>query len=139
MLYKGEIMAKVFTGKVVIPGDKIEEYFKFLEKAEKAREPFVKNMKNLNNDFAEYLINKGMSERTAGKHAGIIDLFIEFLAKQTDVEKIEDITRGITNTHFKKWYKRKVWSSETSDDLRVALRKFFRFLAEEKNIKNEGV
>lgn len=30
-------MAKVFTGKVVIPGDKIDEYFQALAAAEEAR------------------------------------------------------------------------------------------------------
>jgi site-specific recombinase XerD len=55
------------------------------------------------------------------------------------VEKIEDITRGMVNTHFKKWWKRKVWDSTTSDQLLVALRKFFVFLAEDKGIVNEKV
>ena len=38
------------------------------------------------------------------------------------------------NTHFRKWWKRKVWDSSTRDDLRIALKKFFRFLASEKGI-----
>lgn len=132
-------MARVFQGKVMIPGDKLEEYFKFLKEAEKAREPFVNYLESLNGEFAEHLITKGMSKRTAGKHASTIDLFIDFLARYTDVEKIEDITRGIANTHFKKWYRRKVWGSYNPDDLRTALRKFFAFLKEEKNINNRLV
>jgi len=32
-------MPQVFTGKVIIPGDKINEYFKIMEQAEKEREP----------------------------------------------------------------------------------------------------
>jgi hypothetical protein len=51
-------------------------------------------------------------------------------------EKIEDITRGMVNTHFKQWYKQKVWGSATPDDIRVALKKFFQFLDKEKGIKN---
>ena len=39
-------MAKVYTGKVAIPGDKIEEYFRLVEEAEKKREPFCR--KHLN-------------------------------------------------------------------------------------------
>jgi len=55
----------------------------------------------------------------------------------TDVESIEEITRGMVNTHFKQWWKRKVWNSTTPDQLTVALRKFFTFLATEKGIVNE--
>jgi site-specific recombinase XerD len=64
-------------------------------------------------------------------------LFIDFICRQTDAECIEEITKGMVNTHFKKWWKRKVWDSTTPDELRVALRKFFQFLAIQKNIVNE--
>jgi site-specific recombinase XerD len=63
-------------------------------------------------------------------------MFIEFLSRQTDVERLEDVTRGIVNTHFRQWYKRKVMDSSSVNDLRVALRKFFQFLAAEKGIQN---
>jgi hypothetical protein len=33
-------MTKVYTGKVMIPGDKIQEYFKIMAEAEKQRETF---------------------------------------------------------------------------------------------------
>ncbi|MBW2030863.1 MAG: hypothetical protein JRH06_11400 [Deltaproteobacteria bacterium] len=129
-------MAKVYTGKVMIPGDKIEEYFKIMAEAEKQREPFRQNLLQLNQEFYEYLQSK-FSHRTALKHSSIVDLFVEFICRQTDVEKIEDITRGMVNTHFKNWWRRKVWDSTRPDELRVALRKFFVFLAEEKGIVNE--
>jgi len=45
----------------------------------------------------------------------------------------------MVNTHFKNWWKRKVWDSTTPDQLRVALRKFFVFLAENKGIVNAKV
>jgi hypothetical protein len=45
----------------------------------------------------------------------------------------------MVNTHFKKWWKRKVWDSTSPDELAIALRKFFLFLSEEKNIVNEKV
>jgi site-specific recombinase XerD len=131
-------MAKVFTGRVVIPGDKIEEYFQAMAAAEEARRPFRKYLEGLNEEFYEHLTRK-FSERTARKHAGIIDMFIEFVVRQTDVESIEEITRGIVNTHFRKWYKHKVWDSATESDLKVAVRKFFTFLSEEKGITNEKV
>ena len=131
-------MAKVFTGRVAIPGDKIEEYFEAMAAAEEMRRPFREYLEGLNEEFYDHLADK-FSERTARKHAGIVDMFIEFVIRQTDVKSIEEITRGIANTHFRKWYKRKVWDSATENDLKVALRKFFTFLSQEKGITNEKV
>jgi hypothetical protein len=45
----------------------------------------------------------------------------------------------MVNTHFRQWYKRKVLDASTANDLRVALRKFFQFLAAEKGIQNPKV
>lgn len=131
-------MAKVYTGKVIIPGDKIEDYFKMMAEAEKKREPFRQSLLDLNQEFYAFLESK-FSQRTARKHSSIVEMFIEFICRQTDVEKIEDITRGMVNTHFKTWWKRKVWDSTTPDELRVALRKFFVFLAKEKGIVNDKI
>ena len=131
-------MAKVYNGRVMIPGDKIEQYLKIMAEAEKKREPFRKCLLGLNDDFREYLESK-LSARTARQHSSIVGLFADFICRQTDVEKIEDITRGMVNTHFKNWWKRKVWDSTTPDQLRVALRKFFVFLAENKGIVNAKV
>jgi site-specific recombinase XerD len=129
-------MAKVYTGKVMIPGNKLDEYLELMKEAEEKREPFRQSLLQLNDEFAVYL-SKRFSERTVRKHTSIVDLFIEFICRQTDVETIEEITRGMVNTHFKKWWKRKVWGSTTPDQLRVTLKKFFNFLATEKNIVNE--
>ena len=129
-------MAKVYTGKVMIPSDKLDEYIKLLEEAEKKREPFRQYMLNLNQEFEDYLYTM-LSDRTVQKHTSIVFLFIDFICKQTDVESIEEITRGMVNTHFKKWWKRKVWDSTTPDQLRVSLKKFFKFLAAEQKIVNE--
>ena len=131
-------MAQVFTGKVAIPGDKIDEYFKAMEEAEKAREPFRRHLMDLNREFADYL-SKKHTRRTASKHSDIVEIFIEFVCQHTDVEKIEDITKGIANSYFRKWYKKKVWDSSTENDLRVAIKKFFQFLATEKGIENRKV
>ena len=129
-------MAKVYTGKVMIPGDKMDEYFQILKEAEEKREPFRNYLIDLNKEFEEYLSIK-LSEKTVRKHTFIIDLFIDFTCRQTDAESIEEITKGMVNTHFKKWWKRKVWDSTTPYELRVALKKFFQFLASQKNIVNE--
>ena len=131
-------MAKVYTGKVIIPGDKLDEFFKVMQEAEEKREPFRQSLLSLNSEFHQFLLTR-YSERTARKHASIVELFVDFICRRTDVERIEEITRGMVNTHFKKWWKRKVWDSTSPDELTVALRKFFVFLATEKNIVNEKV
>jgi len=129
-------MAKVYSGKVIIPGDKMDEFFKVMKKAEEKREPFRQSLLKLNQEFHHFLLTK-YSERTAQKHTSIVEVFIDFICRKTDVERIDEITRGMVNTHFKKWWKRKVWDSTTTDELRVALKKFFVFLSEEKNIVNK--
>ena len=131
-------MAKVYTGKVMIPGEKMDEFFKLMKEVEEKREPFRQSLLQLNEEFAEYL-SKKVSQKTVRKHTSIIDLFIEFICRKTDVETKGEITRGMVNTHFKKWWKRKVWDSTTPDQLRVTLKKFFNFLTTEKNIVNEKV
>lgn len=129
-------MAKVYTGKVAIPVDKIEEYLKLQAEAEQQKAPLRRRMNALNEDFSAYLLQK-YSERTARKHSAIVELFIEFICNQTDVQHIEEITQGMVNTHFRQWWKRKVWDATTPEQLKVALKKFFTFLATEKNIVNE--
>ena len=129
-------MAKVYTGKIAIPGDKFAEYLKLMEEAQKQREPFRQQLVKLNEEFYDYLLTK-FSEKTASKHSTVIDFFIEFICRQTDVEAIEEITRGMVNTHFRQWWKRKVWDSTTPELLRAALKKFFAFLATEKGIAND--
>lgn len=131
-------MATVFTGKVAIPFEKIDEYFDLMKEVEKKREPFKLHFKQLNEDFYQYLSFK-FTEKTANKHTGIVDLFIDFICNYTDVEDIKDITKGMVNTHFKQWWKRKVWDSTTPEQLKVALKKFFIFLANEKGIVNDKV
>jgi hypothetical protein len=131
-------MAKVYEGKVIIPMEKMDEFFKVMKEAEEKREPFRQSLLGLNQEFHQFLLAK-YSERTAQKHASIIELFIDFICRQTDAESIEEITRGMVNTHFKKWWKRKVWDSTSPDELTVALRKFFLFLSTQKNIVNEKV
>ena len=127
-------MAKVYAGRVSIPGDKLDEYFKIMKEAEEKRRPFRQYLLSLNEEFYEYLSAK-YSERTSEKHSSIVYLFIDFICKQTDAESIEEITRGMVNTHFKKWYKRKVLDSTTPNEITIALRKFFQFLSSEKIFK----
>lgn len=131
-------MAKVFTGRVSIPGNQIQNYFQALEAAEAARAPFRENLEQLNKEFADFLAVQYVP-KTVRKHTGIVDLFIHFICGYSDVEKIDEITKGMVNSQFRSWYKRKVCDSATESDLRVALKKFFHFLATEKGIVNQKV
>ena len=130
------VMAKVFKGKIAIPGNKLNDFFNAMEEAEKDRQPFRDSLEKLNEDFADYLAKK-YKKATIRKHFGIVDLFIDFICRYTDVEKLEEVTRGMVNSEFRSWWKRKVWDSTTDNERRVALKKFFTFLAGEKNIVNE--
>lgn len=106
-------MAKVFNGRIAIPGDKIEQYLEVLQQAEAARAPFREFLEQLNREFAEYLATKYVP-KTVRKHTSIVDSFIHFICGYTDVEQLEDITKGMVNSHFRSWYKRKVIDSATS-------------------------
>lgn len=129
-------MVKIYDGKVVIPGDQMKNYVQMLKEAEEQREPFRRELEALNREFREHLLTR-FSSRTANKHSQVVSLFIEFLCRHTDVMRLEEVTRGMANTHFKKWWKRKVWDSTKPEQISVALKKFFTFLANEKGIENE--
>jgi hypothetical protein len=131
-------MPQVYTGNVVIPGDQIDAYLEALQEAERARAPFRSKLNGLNTEFGNHLATK-YSKRTVAKHTGIIEVFIDFLCDYTDVMTIEEITKGMVNSQFRRWYKRKVWDSTGPDELRVALKKFFQFLDQHKGIRNEKV
>ncbi len=128
-------MPKVFTGKAVIPGDQIEAYLEAMAEAEEVRRPFRQYLEGLSHEFEQHLAAK-YSRRTARKHALIVEVFIDFLCDYTDVASLEEVTRGMVNSSFRQWYKRKVLSATDTDDLRVALKKFFQFLDAEKGIHN---
>ena len=133
-------MPKVFTGKVVIPGDKINEYIEMMKEAEEERKPFVEKCEATLNEFYDYLMNeKGLSEKTVDRHCFIISVFNEFLAWQTDVWDYSEVTKGIANTYFKQWYKRKIWGGPSIEKIPVSIRKFFLFLKEKKGIHNKKV
>ena len=133
-------MPRVFTGKIVIPADKIDDYLEMLEKAEEERRPFVEKCDATLDEFYDYLVNeKGFSEKTANSHCFIISTFNEFLARQTDVWDYSEVTKGIANTYFKRWYKRKVWGGPSIERIPVSIRRFFLFLKEKKGIHNKKV
>jgi len=65
-------------------------------------------------------------------------LFVDFLCWDADVKSIDEITIGIANSHFRKWYVSKIRDCSESE-LKSAIKKFFQFLADKKNIRNEKV
>lgn len=130
-------MAQVFSGKMVIHGNQIKTFLKKLEEADEQIQPFRDFLENLNKEFGQNLSEK-FSARTARKHSNIVGLFIDFLCWNTDIKSIDEITRGIANSHFRKWYMSKIGDC-TESDLKTAIKKFFQFIDEEKGITNEAV
>ena len=126
-------MPEIFTGKAVIPGDQLGQYLEALAEAEDARAPFRRHLGELNAAFGSYLATR-YTRKTVLAHTGVIDVFIDFLCDYTDLERIEEVTRGMVNSGFRSWYRRKVWGGADPDQVRVALTKFFRFLATGKGI-----
>jgi site-specific recombinase XerD len=132
------MVPRVFTGRAIIPGDRIREGLQALEAAERARRPFREYLEGLSREFAGYLAGK-FSAQTARKQASIVSLFVDFLVEYTDVKSLDDVTPYIATAQFEHWYRRKVWDLAHPRELTVALRKFFRFLSQEKGITNEKV
>jgi hypothetical protein len=131
-------MPEIFSGKVAIPADQLDAHFRALAEAEEARRPFRRQLTGLKAEFERHLATH-YTPKTARKHALIVEAFIDFLCDYTDVATIEAVTRGMANSGFKRWYKGKVWDSTTTDDLRVALKKFFQFLDKQKGLRNQKV
>jgi site-specific recombinase XerD len=130
-------MARIFRGKMAIPGDQMEAYFEALGQFENEKAPMRKQLEQCARDFARALA-QGYAPKTVRKHTAIIALFIDFVCWDTDVRRIEEITRGIANSAFRQWYRRKV-GDRTESELKTAIKKFFQFLDQEKGITNEAV
>ena len=88
-------------------------------------------------DFARVLAQQ-YAPKTVRKHTAIIALCIDFVCWDTDVHRIDEMTRGIANSTLRQWYRRKV-GDRTDSELKTAIQKFFQFLAQEKGITNEAV
>jgi hypothetical protein len=130
-------MARVFRGKIAIPGDQMGAYFEALGQFENAKAPMRTQLEQCARDFAQALAQQ-YAPKTVRKHTAIIALFIDFVCWDTDVRCIEEITRGIANSAFRQWYLRKV-GDRTESELKTAIKKFFQFLAQEKGITNAAV
>lgn len=130
-------MAKVFLGRISIPGSEINNYIDALGDREAEFKPLRRQLQQLNGEFKRFL-GRSFTPKTVRKHSGVIELFIDFLEWHTDATSIDDITRGIANSYFRKWYLSKIADLRESE-IKTAIKKFFRFLAEKKNIVNEPV
>jgi site-specific recombinase XerD len=130
-------MARVFQGKIAIPGDQIDAYLEALGQFEHEKAPLRTQLEQYARDFAHALAQQ-YAPKTVRKHTLIIELFIDFVCWDTDVRRMEEITRGIANSAFRQWYLRKV-GDRTVSELKTAIKKFFQFLDEEKGIRNEVV
>jgi hypothetical protein len=130
-------MARVFRGKIAIPGDQIETYFQALEQFEHDKAPLRKQLEQCARDF-ERLLAQQYVPKTVRKHMAILALFIDFVCWDTDVRRIEEITRVIANSAFRQWYRRKV-GDRTESELKTTIKRFFQYLDRNKGITNEAV
>jgi transposase len=67
-----------------------------------------------------------------------LQVFCDYLGDETTVTHLEQVTKGMVNSGFRRWYHQKVWDRTSDSELRTTLRKFFRFLAT-KGIENVRV
>jgi len=130
-------MAKVFKGKQVFENP--EAYAAHFRELHKQRGPFRDSMLKFKQEFGEHL-SAALSPETVLWYKAIVQVFIDFLYWSTDVTKIEEITKGMSNSHFRAYWKNKVWDDTISRyDLKMALREFFTFLKNKKGITNKKV
>ena len=104
---------------------------------ERDKAPLRTQLEQYAGDFAHTLAQQ-YAPKTVRKYTAIIALFVEFVCWQTDVQRLEEITRGMANSAFRQWYQRKV-GDRTESELKTAVRKFFQFLAQEKGVRNEAI
>ncbi len=91
----------------------------------------------LQSKFKEHL-SRNVSSRTANKQVAIVGLLIDFLCFDCNLKKMDDITVGMANSYFRKWYLSKVGDA-TESELKTAIKKFFLFLDGEMGVRNEKV
>ena len=127
----------------VIVGDiefeSLEDYFAALRAWEEHRALFRAQAEALADEFIEYLHDQGLSERTIRKHDQNIGMFIVYLTQYTDADDFATVRKGVVNTSFFRWYRRKVWDRFDQASLKSTNKRFFEFLAEEKGIYNDKV
>jgi hypothetical protein len=135
-------MAKVFSGKVMmkLTPESLEAMEKAAIKFDEEKAPLRKQMDNFIKEFNEYLLTRGHGKKDACKICMTASLFSDFIYFSTDVLKIEEVTKGMANSYFRRWYNSKVLNDKKNDyELKSAMYMFFIFLTEEKKLKVEKV
>lgn len=117
---------------------RVDEYLEHLEEHERVRADLRCSLEKLNGDFLRSLTIK-YTRRTVQKYQFILGCFTDYLCDYTEVNALEEVTKGMVNSGFRRWYKSKVWDSTEAHQLRTTLSKYFRFLAENKGLRNEKV
>jgi site-specific recombinase XerD len=130
-------MTKVIVGDFEF--ESVDEYTAALRAWEEHRAPFKDQAEVLADEFIEHLHQQGLSRRTINKHEMNIEMFIVYLTQYTDADDFATVRKGMVNTEFFQWYRRKVLNRCDPASLKSTTRKFFKFLAEEKGIYNEKV
>jgi site-specific recombinase XerD len=96
---------------------------------------FERQFRRLQGDFCRVL-SRQYSPRTVRRHRNILQVFCDYLCDETAVTHLEQITKGMVNSGFRRWYHHKIWDRTSDSELRTTLQKFFRFLAQKKGIEN---
>ena len=130
-------MTKAYAGNVEF--ESIDDYLAAMKAWEQYRAPFKAQAETLADEFIDYLDEHGLSKRTIRKHGQNIEIFIVYLTQYTDADDFATVRKGVVNTEFFRWYRRKVLNRLDQASLQSTTRKFFKFLAERKDIYNEKV
>jgi site-specific recombinase XerD len=130
-------MTKVRAGNVEF--ESIDDYLAALQAREERRAPFKAQAEALADEFIKDLRRQALSERTIRKHGQNIEIFIVYLTQYTDADDFATVRKGVVNTEFFRWYRRKVLDRLDQASLKSTIKKFFKFLAERKGIYNEKV
>jgi Phage integrase, N-terminal SAM-like domain len=96
---------------------------------------FRREFTRLRGDFCRALARR-YSPSTVRRHHNILEVFLDYLCDETSVTNLEQITKGMVNSGFRRWYHHKVWDRISDTELRTTLKKFFYFLAQKKGIKS---
>ena len=87
--------------------------------------------------FATHLARQ-YTPKTVRKHEQMLARFIDCVCGETDVRRIEDLTRGIAHSPVRQWYQRKV-GDRMESELKTTVTRCCHLLAAEKAIRNEAV
>ncbi len=111
--------------------ESVEDYVSALEASEEARAPFKAQVEALADEFVDYLYEQGLSKGTINKHSKNIGMFVVYLTQYTDADDLATVRKGVDQ--------RKVLNRCDPASLQSTTKRFFKFLAEKKGIRNEKV